>query len=355
MLSLSFDPGFSMQFHAVGLVPTTLLDAIAANIGRTIRPLVSLLFSIPIVWSVTACAGTVQNFHYWSAGLGMDQSADVYVPSGEAPRGGWPVLYLLHGLGGSSSDWQLLGGVRETLDRLIAQREIMPLVVVMPSGGNSWYVDSADVNGPGNYATDIGHDLPLAIEGAFQVGRDRTHRAIAGVSMGGFGALRLALSEPERYDSVAALSPAIWQNMPLETLGRLSRVPGSGSRHPYFERRDAATVTIGIDPPPSGDHFSGAFGTPFDPRRFNADNVFTVLHRAIDAGKALPSIYITVGDDDSHLLWRGAIAFFETMQMSRRPIEFSVSDGDHDWTLWRRAIVNALLFIDNRFRDTPRT
>lgn len=296
-----------------------------------------------------ATAGTTTSFRYPCPSLGREQVAQVYVPSGEAPEDGWPVLYLLHGLNGAATDWVNLGNVAATLDRLIAARRIKPLVVVMPEGGSSWYVDSADVGGPGNYATAIGHDLPDAVENAFPVGTDRLHRAIAGVSMGGYGALRLALMAPERFAAVAALSPAIWQNIPIaesdagHSTGHDRAPPPS-----YFQKLDPDTVTIGVDTPPEGRHFGTAFGTPFDARRFNSANVFTLLESDVEARRRLPPIFLSVGDDDSHRLWRGSIAFFETMQMSNRDMEFRVTDGDHTWSLWRSSIVDALLYIDGR-------
>jgi enterochelin esterase-like enzyme len=297
-------------------------------------------------------AGVVKAFRYGSPALGREQTAQVYVPTGDAPKGGWPVLYLLHGLNGAATDWDRLGKLRETVDRLIADDEIRPMLVVMPSGGNSWYVDSADVKGPGNYATAIAHDLEQAIEASFPVGRDRAHRAIAGLSMGGFGALRIGLNEPERYGAIAALSPAIWQNIPAQVANGTSK-DLDAARAAYYQKLDVATVTTGIDLPPDGTHFEGAFGTPFDPRRFNAANVFTVLERAVETKKNLPSVYLTVGDDDSHLLWRGAIAFFETMKMDGRMIDFRVTDGDHNWDCWRASLTDALQFIDRSMTQPP--
>ena len=316
-----------------------------ARIGATLTAsVVGLLACLAV-----ATAGTVTAFHYPCPSLGKDQVAQVYVPSGEAPEDGWPVLYLLHGLRGSATDWIGLGNVASTLDRLIAAKRIKPLVVVMPEGGSSWYVDSADVGGPGNYATAIGHDLPDAVETAFAVGTDRLHRAIAGVSMGGYGALRLALQAPERFAAVAALSPAIWQNIP-DTDSEPGRSDGHDRAPPpsYFQKLDPDTVTIGVDAPPEGRHFGTAFGSPFDPKLFNAANVFTLLESDVEAKKRLPPIFLSVGDDDSHRLWRGSIAFFETMQMNNRDMEFRVTDGDHNWSLWRTSIVDAFLYIDGR-------
>lgn len=294
-------------------------------------------------------AGTLRDFGYSSPALGRGQIARVYLPDGTAPDTGWPVLYLLHGLNGAPTDWESIGGIHGVLDRLIAQHTIGPMVVVMPQGGNSWYVDSADVNGPGNYATALARDLPKAVEAAFPVGRDRNHRAIAGLSMGGFGAVRIALSEPDRYVAAAAMSPAIWQNVPAEIIANWPSDAAQIGKTAYFKAEDPTTVTVGVDLPPDGRHFGGAFGTPFDPRRFNDENVFTLLRRGIDGKIRLPRLFITVGDDDSHMLWRGAIAFFETMQMNHRAVEFRVTDGDHDWHCWKGSMVDTLSFVDRSF------
>ena len=319
--------------------------------GAGTRTSIGLAFAVmaSICVSGAAWAGTVKNFRYNSAALGREQVAQMYVPDTQAPPGGWPVLYLLHGLDGSATDWQTLGGIQSAMDHLIAEGRIKPMVVVMPPGANSWYVDSAEVHGPGDYAKAIAHDLPAAVEAAFPVGDDRVHRAIAGLSMGGFGALRLGLAEPERYSAVAAMSPAIWQNIPTADFDKPETLEQQRASL-YFKKADADDVTVGLDLPPDGRHFGGAFGTPFDPRRFNAANVFTLLQSALDARKQIPSIFLTVGDDDSHLLWRGAIAFFETMQMDRHTIEFRVTDGDHNWRCWRSSLVDAVLFIDSQFR-----
>lgn len=300
-----------------------------------------------------AKAGVLQPFHYPSRALDRDRTALVYVPS-PMPREKIPVLYLLHGRDGSAGDWDRLADLKAVLDRMIEQKRIKPMLVVMPEGENSWYVDSAAVGGPGDFETDLQRDLPAAIEAAFPVANDRMNRAIAGLSMGGYGALRIALTNPVRYGAVAALSPAIWQNIPLKAApaGNLQGTaqgssPGNTQTAPvYFQWVDPNTVTVGIDLPPGGAHFGGAFGTPFDPARFNDQNVFTALQRALRARKRLPSIFISVGDEDSHLLWRGSIAFFETMQANGKSIDFRVTDGDHNWTLWKQSMIDAIDFVD---------
>jgi S-formylglutathione hydrolase FrmB len=296
-----------------------------------------------------ARASTIEETAFPSAALGHELPVAIYKPDGRAPSAGWPVLYLLHGLHGGFRDWATLGGIQSTLDRLIAEHAIRPLVVAMPDAGNSWYVDSASVGGPGNFETAILEDLPLWIETALPVRHDRGGRAIAGLSMGGFGALRLALKRPDRYGAVASLSGAIWQNMPLS--GSTDAVGREGDA-PDFQRLDSATIVAGIDHPPGHGHFGAAFGAPFDAHRFNDANVFTLLAQQLRAGAKLPAIYLTVGDHDSHGLWRGSICLFETLMADGVNANFRVTGGDHDWSLWRKSIVDALLFIDSKFLDS---
>jgi len=296
----------------------------------------------------TARASSIWETTIQSAALGRPLAVAIYRPDDPPPRSGWPVLYLLHGLNGSYRDWPSQGGIQETLDQLIAARRIRPMVVVMPDAGNSWYVDSAAIGGPGNFETAILDDLPRAIEQDLPVRRQRGGRAIAGLSMGGFGALRLAFKWPDRYCAVASLSGAIWQNMPLDGLGDATVHATGGD---YFRRVDPATIVSGIDRPPGAGHFGGVFGKPFDAQRFNAANVFTLLAEQLHAGARLPAIYLTVGDHDSHNLWRGSIALYETLMADGVNVDFRITGGDHAWSLWRKSIEDALVFVDSKFID----
>jgi len=299
-----------------------------------------------LIGSVQANASTIEQITVPSQALGRPIAVSVYRPDEPIPKAGWPVLYLLHGLHGGNRDWALQGSIKETLDRLIETGRIRRMVVVMPDAGNSWYVDSAEVNGPGNYETAMLYDLPQAIEKRYSPHCGRGSRAIAGLSMGGFGALRFAFKRPDRFVAVASLSGAIWQNVPISH-GKL--LPWTGATSPYFQQLDAETVVSGIDLPPDGAHFGSAFGLPFDARRFNSANVFTLLARQLEAKADLPAIYLTVGDHDSHNLWRGSIALYETLMANQVKVEFRVTDGDHVWSLWRRTIEEALTFIDSKF------
>lgn len=287
-----------------------------------------------------------------SPALARDINANVYVPAGDPPPNGWPVLYLLHGHDGNQNSWRDLGDILPTLDRLIDEARIQPLVVVMPDAGNSWYVDSAALGGPGNYETALTRDLRLAVEGRYPVRRDREGRAIAGLSMGGYGALRLAYAHNDLYVAAASLSGAIWQNIAAPNLDKSPEELMVVQQSLSFSNPKSWAVTSGIVLPSVGDHFSGAFGRPFEARRFNEANVFTLVDRAVAADKPLPVSYITSGDDDPYRLWRGAVVLHETLQLARRSSELRITDGQHVWALWQKTIVDTLLFIDKQWLPT---
>jgi S-formylglutathione hydrolase FrmB len=299
--------------------------------------------------SGSAFAGQIEDATFTSKALGGDLSVNIYRPNGEPPENGWPVLYLLHGHDGDQNSWRDLGNIQNTLDGMIESGTIHPLVVVMPSVKNSWYVDSAAVGGPGDYETAITGDLRSHVEQTMPVRKDKQGRAIAGLSMGGFGALHLAYGHEDLYTAVASMSGAIWQNVPAadvdKTPAELKLIQDSA----FFHRVDRTTITSGVVLPSTGDHFSGAFGTPFDARLFNEKNLFTLVAQHVAENQALPATYLTVGDDDGFYHWRGAVALHETLQADNRTSELRITDGDHVWTVWKTSIIDVLKFIDSKW------
>ncbi len=314
-------------------------------------PLSKIALSVLAVIGMTmsAKAGTISDASFHSKALNAQLPVNVYKPDGEAPQGGWPVLYLLHGHDGDQNSWRDLGDIKATLDRLIEIKTIRPLVVVMPGVTNSWYVNSAAVGGPGDYEIAISSDLRHQIENTMTVRKDREGRSIAGLSMGGFGALHLAYSHEDLYGAVASLSGAIWQNVPASDLDKTPADLRLIQDSAFFHQVDRTTLTSGIVLPSTGDHFSGAFGTPFDARLFNEKNIFTLVAQNIAEQADLPATFITCGDDDGFFLWRGAVALHETLQAGGRKSELRITDGDHVWSLWKLTIVDALRFIDGQW------
>jgi len=173
--------------------------------------------------------GTVSKVWYPSPTLGMDQRRmTVYTPAGyEDSAKRYPVLYLLHGAGGDENAWSELGRAVQILDNLIAQGKAEPMIVVMPNG------NGAQQAVPGEYANSMykpsfmnARTMDGAIETAFvkdivsyvdahyRTLADKRHRAIAGLSMGGFHSLYVSLNNPDTFDYVGLFSAAINRGNP---------------------------------------------------------------------------------------------------------------------------------------------
>ena len=134
---------------------------------------------------------------FYSEALGSGTGMNVLLPEAaqgigfdaSAGTGALPVLYLLHGLSDDHTAWMR----RTSLERYAASRR---LAVVMPCGGRSFYTNEAH---GGRYWDFISEELPRAVQSFFPVSRRREDTFAAGLSMGGYGALKLALRHPDRY------------------------------------------------------------------------------------------------------------------------------------------------------------
>ena len=138
--------------------------------------------------------------------LGRSMPYAVYVPPEyeTAPSARYPVLYMLHGMGGDYTEWGCYGLLAHA-DRLMRRGEIPPFLIVLPQGDRAYWVDHAN-RGPawGSY---MSREVVAEIDGRFRTRADRSQRAIGGVSMGGHGALQLALNFPGTFGIVGAHSP----------------------------------------------------------------------------------------------------------------------------------------------------
>lgn len=167
--------------------------------------------------------GTVSKVWYPSPTLGMERRRmTVYTPAGyEDGNKQYPVLYLLHGAGGDENAWSELGRAVQILDNLIAQGKAEPMIVVMPNG------NGAQEAVPGEYPNSMykpSFSNPKTMEGSFEKAfpdimnyveshyrtiNDRAHRAIAGLSMGGFHSLYISANYPDLFGYVGLFSAAI--------------------------------------------------------------------------------------------------------------------------------------------------
>ena len=187
------------------------------------------------------------------------------------------------------------------------------MLVVMPGMGNGWYVDNPDPGGSGAMETVFLGDLVPFIDRTWPTDARRQARAVAGLSMGGWGAVRFAMLRPDLFAAAASLSGAL--------IG--------------------ADLTV---TPEWLDLLSGAFGTPVDRERLRAASPFTLL-TAFRAASPRPALYLTCGDDDDLDLDEVTFAFHRALRRAGVPAELRVTDGGHDWGVWSRELDPVLRFV----------
>ena len=174
--------------------------------------------------------GTVSKVWYKSPSLGMDRRLTVYTPAGyEGGKDRYPVLYLLHGMGGDENAWSELGRAAQILDNLIARGKAQPMIVVMPNGNASQQAAPGETSEGLKAPTT---QLPKTMDGSFEASfpeivnfidsnyrtiPQKASRAIAGLSMGGFHSLHISKEYPDMFDYVGLFSAAILPNQSVQS------------------------------------------------------------------------------------------------------------------------------------------
>jgi S-formylglutathione hydrolase FrmB len=249
-----------------------------------------------------------------SAALGREMLYTALLPADYAveTQRQYPVLYLLHGRNGNHTEWALLSRLPEYLSRF-------PMIVVCPEGNNGWYVNGA--NGE-RWEDSMVVDLPAHVEATYRTRSDRRGRAIAGLSMGGFGAFVLGMRHPERYCAISGLSGAYgianWDDDAAPPAQRAVLGPlGSPTRHEYNVHRIAeqAVRTHGPD--------------------------------------ALPMLAFDCGTEDSPRLLESNRDLDATLTRLGVHHIYRPRPGGHDWKYWDREVPFTLQFVTTAMGITP--
>ncbi|MBV8205212.1 MAG: hypothetical protein JO041_00325 [Acidobacteria bacterium] len=233
------------------------------------------------------------------------------------PHRQFPVLYFLHGIGGdqnflvSSGAWTILEEAQE-------KKELGEFVIVTPAAGNSFYIDSRD--GRSRYEEFFIRDFIPHMERLLRISRAREGRAIAGVSMGGYGALRFAFKYPQMFSSVAALMPALMEALP----------------HGISQMNLAGFI-------------GPAFGTPVDEAFWRANTPFVFARKANLGGLR---IYAATGDQDDYGFDAGTRALDRLLDGRRVPHTVHIYPGRHSPQFVSQHIEEALQFVFQGFRNT---
>ena len=234
------------------------------------------------------------SFH--SQSLGRDVRYRVLLPRNYQGGGPFPVLYLLHGLYGDYLNWDTRTGL-ETYARNLS------LLIVMPDAGDSWYTNSATVPND-KYENYIVQDLIRKIDANYHTIRDRHKRSIAGLSMGGYGAIKLALKYPDLFAFAGSLSGALNAAQTLE-----------------MERPEFRAKLLEV--------FGGSRN-----RVRSENDVFQMLKPS--ASNNYPYFYLACGTSDSFLMVNRA--FVEKLAAAKMVYEYHETSGGHTWEYWDEAV-----------------
>jgi putative tributyrin esterase len=219
----------------------------------------------------------------------------------QRPPRRYPVLYFLHGLGDNEQTLFKTGGWT-LIDDLREQGKIGDFLIVAPEGKRSFYINSADGSVP--YSDFFLREFMPYIEGKYRIAREREARAITGISMGGYGALRFAFAHPELFSAVSAQSAALMTESPQD----LNVAQRSGS--------------------PLSGTLAAVFGRPINVLHWRANDPF-VLARKNAAALHKLAIYFNCGQEDNYGFDKGAKALHQQLQAEGIKHEFNLYPGDH--------------------------
>jgi len=213
----------------------------------------------------------------------------------------YPVLYFLHGLGQNERTLFDTGGWG-LIEDLHQQRKIGNFLLVTPDGDRSFFINSADGRVP--YSDFFLQEFMPFIEHKYEVRAGRRSRAITGVSMGGYGALRMAFAHPELFSSVSAQSAALMTESPQQ----LDLAMHSGSS--------------------LGQLLGPVFGDPINVAHWRENSPF-VLARKHQAGLRTLAVYFNCGDRDDYGFEKGAQALHSQLNAEGIKHEYHLYPGDH--------------------------
>ncbi len=260
--------------------------------------------------------GAVASVTYFSKSLAKFRRMHVYTPPGyETSSQKYPIFYLLHGAGDCDDSWSSVGRAGFIMDNLIAAKKAKPMVIVMPAGHTGPFNFGPPAAGApripdfnDDFVKDFNSDIMPYAESHYRVLRDRQHRAIAGLSMGGAHTLNIAIPHLDEFAYVGVFSSGIFGIVPLAAAGS---APAAG---PSWEQQHMAE----LDNPPRK--------------------------------KAWKLFWFSTGKDD--LLLSTSKATVEMFQKHGFKPKFHESAGAHTWTNWREYLNEFApqLFLVARFQ-----
>lgn len=254
--------------------------------------------------------------------MGREVEFSVYLPPDyDTSQRSYPVVYLLHGYSDDETAWIQFGEVSQTMDEGVARGTIPPMIIAMPDGGKTFFID--DYMGRAKFETMFIEEFMPYVESRYRVRKKKEFRGVSGLSMGGYGSTILAMRHPDLFAACAAFSSAYRTDETMASMG---------------ERYD--------------DVYGKLYGENLSGKARLTEHWYqhSPLHLAETmAPETLKSVrwYFDCGDED--FLYEGNAIMHIILRQREIPHEYRVRDGTHNWTYWRTGIKEGLKFIGESF------
>jgi len=284
------------------------------------KPILTVIFIVSCITAAFAQQGkVVESLEFDSKIVKYPVKYSIYFPPDyETSNRSYPVLYLLHGYSDDDTGWIQYGEANMTADKGIKNGDFAPCIIVMPDGKLTWYSNAYD--GSDSWEDMFIQEFIPFIESNYRIRSQKRFRAIAGLSMGGNGALFLAMHHSELFSSCVALSAATFTDEEISDTEK-------------------------------NDHF---FGNLYGPKLANGVSdywkKYCPLHIMDNTDlEKIKSVhyYLDCGDDD--FLYKGNAALHVKMRDLDIPHEFRMRNGGHSWEYWRVGLYDGLKFISQSF------
>jgi S-formylglutathione hydrolase FrmB len=260
-----------------------------------------------------------------SAIMSKDVKYTIYLPAGyENSERAYPVVYLLHGYSDDDTGWLQFGEINRLADKAIADGTIPPMIIVMPDGFVSFYMNSYD--GKEKYEDFFIKEFMPTIEKSYRIKAQKRYRGISGLSMGGYGSMNLALRNPDLFAAAAPLSGAFYDESTIIDMDEANWTRAYGQLYGRDLKGTARlTKTLSENSP-----------------------IKIVETKSVDELKKV-RYWIDCGDDD--FLTKGNCLLHIALTDKKVPHEFRMREGGHTWDYWRTGIIPALEFIGKSFHQ----
>ncbi len=267
---------------------------------------------------------TVEGLSIQSKILGKAVKYAVYLPAGyETSQRKYPVLYLLHGYSDDETGWVQFGEVQKITNETIAKGDATDIIIAMPDAGVSWYIN--DAGGKVRFEDFFVQEFIPAIDSLYKTRNKREYRAVAGLSMGGYGSLIYGMKHPDLFAACAPLSAAVWNDEHITGLPQAD----------WMNYK-----------------FNELFGSSQEGKKRLTETWYKNSILNIAATTPVEKLnqvrfYIDCGDDD--FLIKGNMELHALLTDRKVKHEFRVRDGAHNWPYWRSALPEVLKFVTEGF------